>query len=52
METGHIGRQASGSVTVTDGETVSLEICFLPSADIINGLQYSLSINFKDETSK
>jgi len=28
VETGHMGRQASGSVTVTDGETVSFHIYF------------------------
>lgn len=26
VETGHIGRQASGAVTVTDGETVSINM--------------------------
>jgi hypothetical protein len=29
VETGHMGRQASGSVTVTDGETVSFHIFLL-----------------------
>lgn len=41
VETGHMGRQASGAVTVTDGETVSwLQLLILTLPQLCTGWFY------------
>uniref|UniRef100_F6HMM8 Uncharacterized protein n=1 Tax=Vitis vinifera TaxID=29760 RepID=F6HMM8_VITVI len=49
VETGHIGRQASGSVTVTDGETQVISINLLVSHQPDKGLDFKRDLSIPDK---
>ncbi|XP_011004776.1 PREDICTED: probable polyribonucleotide nucleotidyltransferase 1, chloroplastic isoform X1 [Populus euphratica] len=51
VETGHIGRQASGSVTVTDGETIVYTSVCLDDVPSEPSDFYPLSVNYQERFS-
>ncbi|OVA16425.1 Exoribonuclease [Macleaya cordata] len=51
VETGHIGRQASGSVTVTDGETIVYTSCCLADVPSEPSDFFPLSVNYQERFS-
>ncbi|PNX79096.1 polyribonucleotide nucleotidyltransferase, partial [Trifolium pratense] len=51
VETGHMGRQASGSVTVTDGETVLYTTVCLSDTPSEPSDFFPLSVNYQERFS-